>query len=49
MSTWIITPDKYLHPDEVKKLRASIHATALLAKSKGRQVGYKAMVIIELA
>jgi integrase/recombinase XerD len=48
MSTWIITPDKYLHPDEVKKLRASIHARALLAKSKGRQLGYRAMVIIEL-
>jgi integrase/recombinase XerD len=48
MSTWIITPDKYLHPDEVKKLRASIHANALLAKSKGRQMGFRSMVIIEL-
>ena len=48
MSTWIITPDKYLHADEVKKLRASIHANALLAKSKGRQMGVRAMVIIEL-
>jgi integrase/recombinase XerD len=48
LSTWIITPDKYLHPDEVKKLRTSIHANALLAKSKGRQMDLRAMVIIEL-
>jgi integrase/recombinase XerD len=48
VSTWIITPDKYLHPDEVKKLRASIHANALLAKSRGRQIDVRNMVVIEL-
>jgi integrase/recombinase XerD len=48
VSTWIITPDKYLHPDEVKKLRASVHANALLAKSKGRQMDVRNMVVIEL-
>ncbi len=49
MSNWIITPDKYLKPQEVKALRKVIHADALLARSRGRQIGYRDMVIIELA
>jgi len=49
MSTWTITPDKYLKPAEVKSLRQAIHADALLAKSRGRQLGVRDMVIIELA
>jgi site-specific recombinase XerD len=49
MSAWVITPDKYLKPQEIKALRQTIHADALLAKSRGRQIGYRDMVIIELA
>jgi integrase/recombinase XerD len=49
MSNWILTPDKYLKPQEVKALRKAIHADALLARSRGRQIGYRDMVIIELA
>ena len=49
MSAWIITPDKYLKPQEIKALRQVLHADALLAKSRGRQIGYRDMVILELA
>ena len=49
MSTWTITPDKFLTPKELKALRQVIHADALLAKSRGRQIGYRDMVIIELS
>jgi len=49
MSAWTITPDKFLKPQEVKALRQVIHADALLAKSRGRQIGYRDMVILELA
>jgi len=49
MSTWTITPEKYLTPSEVVSLRQVIHADALLAKSRGRQMGVRDMVIIELA
>ena len=49
MSAWTITPDKFLKPQEVKALRQVLHADALLAKSRGRQIGYRDMVILELA
>jgi integrase/recombinase XerD len=49
MSAWVITPDKFLTPQGVKALRQVIHADALLAKSRGRQIGFRDMVILELA
>jgi len=49
MSTWIITPDKYLHPDEVQTLRKTIESAMLRAKSKGRQIAVRDYTVIEVA
>jgi site-specific recombinase XerD len=49
MSAWIITPDKYLHEDEVKKLRHVIESAMLRAKSKGRQIAVRDYTVIEVA
>ena len=49
MSTWIITPDKYLHADEVQSLRKTIEASMLRAKSKGRQIAVRDYTVIEVA
>ncbi len=49
MSTWIITPDKYLHADEVQALRKTIEAAMLRAKSKGRQIAVRDYTVIEVA
>lgn len=35
MSQWIITPDKFLTPEETKLLRKTCYEAALLAKAKG--------------
>jgi len=49
MPQWIITPDKYLTPEEVKQLRKTCHEAALLAKAKGVQAPVRDALIIELA
>jgi len=49
MPQWIITPDKYLTPDEVKQLRKTYQEAALLAKAKGVQAPVRDALIIELA
>ena len=49
MPQWIITPDKYLTPEEVKQLRKTCHDAALLAKAKGVQAPVRDSLIIELA
>ena len=49
MGTWIITPDKYLHPDEVQTLRKTIESAMLRAKSKGRQIAVRDYTVIEVA
>ena len=49
MSTWIITPDKYLHADQVQALRKTIEASMLSAKSKGRQIAVRDYTVIEVA
>lgn len=49
MPQWIITPDKYLTPDETKRLRKVCKEHALLAKSKGIQAPVRDALIIELA
>jgi len=48
MSQWIITPDKYLTADEVKRLRKACQELALIAKSKGNQAPVRDTTIIEL-
>ena len=49
MPQWIITPDKYLTPEEVKQLRKTCYDAALLAKVKGIQAPVRDALIIELA
>ncbi len=49
MPNWIISPEKYLSPDDVKALRKSCQDAALLARSKGNQAPVRDTVIIELA
>ena len=45
---WIITPDKYLTPEETKRLRNTCHERATIAKSKGIQAPVRDRLIIEL-
>jgi len=49
MSTWTITPDKYLHADQVQALRETIEAAMLRAKSKGLQIAVRDYAVIEVA
>ncbi len=49
MPNWIISPEKYLTPDETKQLRKTCQNAALLAKSKGIQAPVRDALIIELA
>ena len=46
---WIITPDKYLTPEEAKQLRKTCHERATIAKSRGIQAPVRDALIIELA
>ena len=38
MSQWIITPDKFLSEEEVKRLRKACEESSIIAKSKGNQI-----------
>ena len=49
MSKWIVTPDKYLTEEEVKKLRKVCEETSIIAKSKGNQIAIRNRLIIEVA
>ena len=49
MSQWIISPDKYLSPEETKALRKTCADAALLAKSRGVQAPVRDALIIEVA
>jgi len=49
MSNWIISPDKYLTPDETRRLRKVCEEAALAAKARGIQAPVRARLIIELA
>ena len=49
MPHWIITPDKYLTPDEVKRLRKTCKEAALLANVNGIQSPVRGALIIGLA
>ncbi|MFC1481888.1 tyrosine-type recombinase/integrase [Candidatus Neomarinimicrobiota bacterium] len=49
MPNWIISPEKYLTPDETKQLRKTCQNAALVAKAKGVQAPVRDALIIELA
>ena len=49
MSQWLISPEKYLTPDETKHLRKTCQNAALLAKAKGIQAPVRDALIIEIA
>jgi site-specific recombinase XerD len=49
MSKWIITPDKYLTEDEVRKIKKVCEEAALIARSRGNQFPVRDQLIIETA
>ena len=49
MSQWIVTPDKYLDEDEVRRLRKVASDMAIIARSKGNQTAVRNQLIIEVA
>ena len=49
MPNWIISPEKYLSPDDVKAIRRTCQDAAVLAKSRGNQAPGRDALIIELA
>ena len=49
MSQWIITPDKFLSEEEVKRLRKACEESSIIAKSKGNQIAIRNRLIIEVA
>ncbi len=49
MAQWIVSPEKFLSPDEVRTLRKVLADAAALAKTKGNQAPVRDQLIIELA
>jgi site-specific recombinase XerD len=49
MSNWIISPDKYLTPEETRLLRRICEESALAARARGIQAPVRDRLIIELA
>ncbi|MFC1620541.1 tyrosine-type recombinase/integrase [Candidatus Neomarinimicrobiota bacterium] len=49
MSNWIISPDKYLTPEETRQLRRICEEAALAARARGVQAPVRDRLIIELA
>ncbi len=49
MSKWIVTPEKFLMEDEIKKLRKVASDRAIIARTKGNQTAVRNQLIIELA
>ena len=41
MSKWIITPDKFLSEEEVKRLRKACEESSIIARSKGNQIAVR--------
>ena len=48
MGNWVVSPEKYLTPDEVKQLRRTCLDASTIAKSKGNQAPVRNAMIIEL-
>jgi integrase len=49
MKPWILAPDKFPHEDEVKALRKTLEAAAIVAKMKAHDGPVRDQCIIELA
>ncbi len=46
---WIISPDKFLDPDEVRRLRKTLRDASTLARTRGTKAAVRDRLIIELA
>ena len=46
---WIISPDKYLSPEETRRLRKTCQEAALAAKARGVQAPVRDHLLVELA
>ena len=49
MPNWIVSPEKYLTPEDVKALRNTCQDAATIARSKGNHAPARDAAIIELA
>ena len=49
MAQWIVSPEKFLSPDEVRAMRKVLADAAALARVKGNQAPVRDQLIIELA
>jgi len=49
MATWVVSPEKFLAPDDVHRLRRVLGDAATLARARGVQAAVRDQLIIELA
>jgi len=49
MATWVVSPEKFLAPDDVHRLRRILGDAATLAQARGAQAAVRDRLIIELA
>ncbi len=49
MATWVVSPEKFLAPDDVHRLRRLLGDAATLARARGTQAAVRDQLIIELA
>ena len=49
MATWVVSPEKFLAPDDVHRLRRVLGNAATLARARGVQAAFRDQLIIELA
>lgn len=49
MATWVVSPEKFLAPDDFHRLRRVLSDSATLARARGVQAAVRDQLIIELA
>jgi len=49
MATWVVSPEKFLAPDDVHRLRRVLGDAATLARARGVQAAVRDQLIVELA
>jgi len=49
MATWVVSPEKFLAPDDFHRLRRILSDSATLARARGVQAAVRDQLIIELA
>ena len=49
MATWVVSPEKFLAPDDVHRLRRLLGDAATLARARGTQAAVRDQLIVELA